>query len=55
MCKDKLITGVKVSKQKVKAQMILENLVIPRAELFEIRKAKGKLSKELLQLLKTNA
>ena len=36
----KIITGITVSKQKVKAEMILENVVIPRAELFEIRKTK---------------
>ena len=55
MSKNKLITGITVSKQRVKAQMILDNIVIPRSELFEIRKATGKLSKELLQLLKANA
>jgi hypothetical protein len=47
MRKEKLVTGILVSKQQVKAQMILDTIVIPRAELFEIRKASGKLSKEL--------
>lgn len=55
MCKEKLVTGILVSKQKVKAQMILENHVIPRVELYEIRKAKGKLSNSLRLALKENA
>jgi hypothetical protein len=42
----KIITGITVSKQKVKAEMILENVVIPRAELFEIRKTKIDMNKE---------
>jgi hypothetical protein len=55
MCKDKLITGLNVTHQMSKAKMILETHVIPRAELFEIRKNEGKLSKELLSALKANA
>ena len=51
----KIITGITVSKQKVKAEMILENVVIPRAELFEIRKTKidmNTLDKKYQKLLK---
>lgn len=55
MCKEKLITGVKVSQQMSKARIILNNQVIPRDELFRIRKKEGKLSKELLSALKANA
>ena len=50
----KIITGITVSKQKVKAEMILENVVIPRAELFEIRKTKidmNNLDKKYQELL----
>ena len=42
----KIITGITVSKQKAKAEMILENVVIPRAELFEIRKTKIDMNKQ---------
>jgi len=55
MCKEKLITGIKVTQQMSKARGILNSQVIPRDELFEIRKQKGKLSEELLSALKTNA
>jgi hypothetical protein len=55
MRKEKLVTGILVSKQQVKAQMILENHVIPRAELYEIRKASGKLSNKLKLAIKKNA
>lgn len=44
MCKDKLITGLDVTRQMSKARFILNNQVIPRAELYEIRKKEGKLS-----------
>jgi len=54
MCKDKLITGIKVTEQKSKALTILNNLVIPKEELFLIRKQKGELSAELLKALKQN-
>ena len=50
----KIITGITVSKQKAKAEMILENVVIPRAELFEIRKTKidmNNLDKKYQELL----
>jgi hypothetical protein len=55
MCKDKLITGVKVAQQMSKARNILNTQVIPREELFQIRKQNGKLSKELISALKSNA
>jgi hypothetical protein len=55
MCKEKIITGVKVAHQMSKAKIILENQVIPREELFQIRKREGKLSPELLRSLKKNA
>lgn len=38
-----------------KARNILNTQVIPREELFQIRKKKGELSTELLNALKTNA
>ncbi|MEO9258279.1 MAG: hypothetical protein ABI207_07850 [Crocinitomicaceae bacterium] len=55
MSKDKLITGVNVAHQLSKARNILNSQVIPREELFLIRKKEGKLSKELLRVLKSNA
>ena len=55
MCKDKLITGVKVTQQMSKARNILNSQVIPKEELFQIRKKEGKLSPELLSALKANA
>lgn len=55
MSRDKLITGLEVVRQMSKAKLILNNQVIPRAELFEIRKREGKLSPELKSALKSNA
>ncbi len=55
MCKEKLITGLDIVRQMSKARMILNSQVIPRAELFEIRKREGKLSVELKNALKSNA
>jgi hypothetical protein len=55
MYKDKLITGIKITQQMSKARNILNNQVIPREELFQIRKKEGKLSPELIKALKTNA
>ena len=55
MCKEKLITGVKVAQQMSKARSILNSQVIPREELFQIRKREGKLSQELLSALRANA
>jgi len=54
MCKEKLITGIKVTQQMSKARIILNNQVIPKEELFQIRKMKGKLSSELRNALKSN-
>ena len=55
MCKKKLITGIKVTQQMSKAKSILNNQIIPREELFQIRKREGTLSRELLSSLKANA
>lgn len=55
MNKDKLITGIQVSHQMSKARNILHNQVLPKEELFQIRKKEGKLSPELLRALKSNA
>lgn len=55
MCKNRLITGISVTRQMSKAKNILENQIIPREELFQIRKEKGELSKELIKSLKSNA
>jgi len=44
MCKEKIITGVQVSRQLSKAKTILHNQVIPKEELYQIRKREGKLS-----------
>ena len=55
MCKVRLITGVKVTQQMSKARNILNNQVIPKEELFQIRKKEGKLSPELISALKANA
>jgi hypothetical protein len=55
MCKEKLITGINVTQQMSKARNILNNQIIPREELFQIRKKAGKLSPELKNALKANA
>ena len=55
MCKEKLITGMKITRQMSKARNILNSQVIPREELFQIRKREGKLSQELINALKANA
>ncbi len=55
MCKDKLITGLDVARQMSKARLILNNQVIPRAELYEIRKNEGKLSAKYKSGLNSNA
>lgn len=55
MSKEKLITGVEVATQMSKARNILNSQVIPREELFQIRKKEGRLSRELILLLKLNA
>lgn len=38
-----------------RARNILNSQIIPREELFQIRKKEGKLSPELIQALKLNA
>jgi hypothetical protein len=55
MSKEKLFTGISVSKQMSKARIILNNQVIPKEELFQIRKRKHKLSPELKKALGNNA
>ena len=55
MCKEKIITGIKITQQMSKARNILNNQVIPKEELFKIRKKEGKLSPELMRALKSNA
>ena len=51
----KIITGITVIEQMTKARDILNNQVLPREALFQDRKRKGQLSKELLNALNTNA
>ena len=48
-----IISGLTLAQIKSKAQYILETEVIPKAELFEIRKREGRLSKEVNDVLKT--
>jgi len=55
MCKRVLITGIPVAQQMSKARFILNTEVIPREELFQIRKREGRLSSELKRALQTNA
>lgn len=55
MSKEKLFNGVEVAQQMSKARIILNSQVIPREELFQIRKREGKLSPELTQAIKSNA
>jgi len=55
MGKDKLITGVKITQQMSRARNILNSQVIPREELYQIREREGRLSPELLGVLKKNA
>ena len=55
MCKDVLITGVTVSQQMKMAKDILQNQVIPKENLFQQRKRRGSLSKELIAAMKSNA
>ena len=55
MSNTKLFTGITISEQMKKARDILNKEVIPREALFQERKRKGQLSKELLNALNTNA
>jgi ferredoxin-NADP reductase len=55
MCKNKLITGIKVTQQMSRAYSILNSQVIPREILFQIRKKEGNLSPDLIKAIKRNA
>jgi uncharacterized protein (UPF0218 family) len=55
MSKQKIITGIKVTDQMTKARDILNKQVLPQETLFQDRKKKGQLSKELLNALQANA
>ena len=55
MCKNVLITGVKVKEQQKRARVILKTLVIPKEEKFFERKRKGLLSQRLIVAMKENA
>lgn len=55
MCKEELITGVKVSEQMRRAKEILRTQVLPKDSLYKERKRKGQLSQELMNALKQNA
>lgn len=55
MSKDRIITGLKVTQQMSKARAILYNQVIPREELFQIRKKAGKLSTDQTPAVERNA
>lgn len=47
----KIITGISVDLQMSKARFILNNEVIPREELFWIRKKENNLTEETLQII----
>ncbi|MBO7125792.1 MAG: hypothetical protein IKJ98_03480 [Bacteroidales bacterium] len=50
---DKIIlSGLTLAQIQSKAQYILETEVKPRSELFRIRKREGRLSKEVMDLIK---
>jgi hypothetical protein len=55
MERDKLITGVKIAQQMSRARNILNSKIIPKDELNTIREREGRLSQELLSMLKKNA
>ncbi len=55
MCKEVLITGVKVTTQMKRADKILKTVVIPQEKQFQQRKKNGTLSPELKKALKGNA
>lgn len=52
--KEKIITGIKVTQQMSRAMYILNSQVIPKEELFQIRKKEGRLSIELIRALEQN-
>lgn len=55
MSSQKIITGITVTEQMAKARDILNKIILPKEALFQERKRKGQLSKELLNALNTNA
>ena len=55
MCKEVLITGVRVEQQMNQAKVILESKIIPQEKTFQKRKKNGSLSNELIRALKANA
>jgi len=55
MSKQIIITGIKVTDQMTKARDILNKQILPQETLFQDRKKKGQLSKELHNALKENA
>jgi len=55
MSSQKIITGIKVTEQMTKARDILNKQILPKEALFQERKRKGQLSKELLNALNANA
>lgn len=55
MDSQKIITGITVTEQMAKARDILNKIILPREALFQERKRKGQLSKELLNALNANA
>ena len=55
MEKDRLITEVKIAQQMSKARNILNSQFIPREEVYQIREREGRLSQELISILKKNA
>ncbi|HAH22833.1 MAG TPA: hypothetical protein DCL77_03580 [Prolixibacteraceae bacterium] len=55
MNSQKIITGINVTEQMTKARDILNKQVLPKEALFQDRKRKGQLSKELLNALNANA
>ena len=50
-----IITGIRISEQMEKANEILQNVVIPRENLFQKRKQENSLSKTLQNAIKVNA
>ncbi|GEM_PF-1788427 len=55
MSKQVIITGVKISDQKAKAQEILNKHILPKEALFQERKKKGQLSGESISILNSDA
>ncbi|MDD4969555.1 MAG: hypothetical protein PHT07_09015 [Paludibacter sp.] len=55
MSEQKIITGIKVIDQMAKEREILNKQILPQETLFQDRKKKGQLSKELLNAIHANA